>query len=75
MLSIELLRYDREPHDKPELPAEQASVVRRESTYFASQSAVRASSRTRRQVGWTRRVQRLLPQIERRMTGKEVASA
>jgi DNA-binding NarL/FixJ family response regulator len=42
--------------------------------YFASQGAVRASSRTRRQVSPTRRVQPLPPQIERRMTGKEIAT-
>jgi hypothetical protein len=39
MLSIELLRYDREPHDKPEPPAEPASVIRRESMYRSSDAA------------------------------------
>jgi DNA-binding NarL/FixJ family response regulator len=42
--------------------------------YFASRSAVWATSRTRRQMKSTRRVQRLLPLIERRMTSKEIPS-
>lgn len=33
MLSIELLRYDREPREKPEPSAEPAGMVRRESSY------------------------------------------
>jgi hypothetical protein len=42
--------------------------------YFASHAAARARSRTRRQVSPTRRVQPLPPQIERRTTGKEIAT-
>jgi DNA-binding NarL/FixJ family response regulator len=42
--------------------------------YFASRNAMWASSRTRRQMEPTRRVQRLLPLIERGMTGKEIPS-
>jgi hypothetical protein len=42
--------------------------------YFASYGAVRASGQTRRRVEPTRPVQPLPPQIERRMTGKEIAT-
>lgn len=42
--------------------------------YFASQTAVAPNSRTRTQLGLTRREQQLVPLIDRGMTNKEIAN-